>query len=432
MSMKPIRSSLLAAFLVSVPLALAQGTAFTYQGRLNDGSLPATGVYDLQFTLYGAATGGGQIGGTVTAADLEVENGLFTVQLDFGAGAFEGSARWLQFAVRPGASSGAYTTLKPRTPLLPAPYAIHAGTAGTAATATTAGGVPWGGISGLPAGFQDNVDNDTKYTAGTGLSLTGTAFSLDSTYTDGRFVNVAGDTMTGALSTPNLTVSDTLTAERIISSPGVMSIQSSSDIELQIDGDNSAALTAFFEVFNGAGKHVFYVNESGNSRTFGNHIVDGTVTADGFSGDGAGLTTAGLVKTTVLDVNCGTSVDYATTYKKVADIGTFTKVRANSTIEVTFNGRLYVGTMAAGATGAQFELRVDSAATTNGRARASLRRSEVGGGGVPTSITGIFTGLSAGAHTVSMWIQGALGGGTKAILDPGCWETDHVVIKELK
>ncbi len=429
--MKPIRNSFLAAFLVSVPLALAQGTSFTYQGRLNDDSVPATGIYDFQFTLYGAATSGSPIGGTATAADLEVENGLFTVQLDFGAGAFEGPARWLQIAVRPGTSSGVYTTLKPRTPLLPAPYAIHAATTTTAVTATTAGGVPWGGISGLPAGFQDGVDNDTKYTAGTGLSLTGTAFSLDGTYTDGRFVNVAGDTMKGALSTPNLTVSETLTADQITSSEGSMSIKSG-DIELQIDKDNSASLTAFFEIFNGAGKHVFYVSELGNSRTFGNHSVDGTVTADGFSGDGAGLTTAGLVKTTVLDVNCVPGVDYTTTFKKVADIGAFTKVRANSTIEVTFNGRLYVESMATAATGARFELRVDGVATTNGRARASVRRSEVGGHGVPTSITGIFTGLPAGAHTVSMWIQGVYGGGTKAVLEPGCWETDHVVIKELK
>ena len=197
-----------------------------------------------------------------------------------------------------------------------------------------------------------------------------------------------------------------------------MSLKSRGDIELQIDKDNSAALTAFFEVFNGAGTHVFYVNEEGNSRTFGNHIVDGTVTADGFSGNGAGLTTAGLVKTTVLDVNCGPGVDYSTTFKKLADIGTFAKVRANSTIEVTFNGRLYVDSMVAAATGARFELRVDGVPTTNGRARASLRRSEVGGGGVPASITGIFTGLSAGAHTVSMWIEGYYGGGTKAVLDP--------------
>ena len=29
--------------------AAAQGTAFTYQGRLNDGAGPATGLYDFRF-----------------------------------------------------------------------------------------------------------------------------------------------------------------------------------------------------------------------------------------------------------------------------------------------------------------------------------------------------------------------------------------------
>ena len=30
--------------------AFAQGTGFSYQGRLNDGGSPATGIYDLRFT----------------------------------------------------------------------------------------------------------------------------------------------------------------------------------------------------------------------------------------------------------------------------------------------------------------------------------------------------------------------------------------------
>ena len=32
--------------------AFAQGTAFTYQGRLNSSGSPANGSYDLTFTLY--------------------------------------------------------------------------------------------------------------------------------------------------------------------------------------------------------------------------------------------------------------------------------------------------------------------------------------------------------------------------------------------
>jgi hypothetical protein len=47
----------------------------------------------------------------------------------------------------------------------------------------------WSTIVGVPAGFADGVDNDTTYTPGTGLSLTGTSFALDTAYADGRYLN---------------------------------------------------------------------------------------------------------------------------------------------------------------------------------------------------------------------------------------------------
>ncbi|WP_157044886.1 hypothetical protein [Chloroflexus aggregans] len=37
-------------------------------------------------------------------------------------------------------------------------------------------------MTGIPAGFADGVDNDTTYTAGTGLSLSGNQFSLATSY----------------------------------------------------------------------------------------------------------------------------------------------------------------------------------------------------------------------------------------------------------
>ncbi|HMD55678.1 MAG TPA: hypothetical protein VKJ65_14120, partial [Phycisphaerae bacterium] len=40
----------------------AQGTAFTYQGRLNGGGSPANGLYDFQFALSNAPSGGSQVG----------------------------------------------------------------------------------------------------------------------------------------------------------------------------------------------------------------------------------------------------------------------------------------------------------------------------------------------------------------------------------
>lgn len=49
-----------------------------------------------------------------------------------------------------------------------------------ATTATTALGAPWSGITGVPAELADGDDDtNTEYTAGAGLSLSGTTFSLD-------------------------------------------------------------------------------------------------------------------------------------------------------------------------------------------------------------------------------------------------------------
>lgn len=139
-----------------------------------------------------------------------------------------------------------------------------------------------------------------------------------------------------------------------------------------------------------------------------------------------------LVNATVLPVSCTSAATFtASPAVKITDIGTFTTSSIDSVVEVVFNGRLMVSSFTSG-TGAVFEVRVDDTATTNGRARASLRAAEAGGGGIQASITGIFTGLSQGTHTVSVWVNGAHGGGTGAYVDPGCWSTDHVVVKEYR
>ena len=106
----------------------AQNTAFTYQGRLNDNGNPANGQYDLQFKLFDTATvgTGTQQGSTITLSAVTVTSGSFSVSLDFGACAscFNGSARFLEIAIRP-TSGGSFTTLSPRQPLQSSPYAIR-------------------------------------------------------------------------------------------------------------------------------------------------------------------------------------------------------------------------------------------------------------------------------------------------------------------
>ncbi|MGC9399008.1 MAG: hypothetical protein ACP5HM_07710 [Anaerolineae bacterium] len=109
----------------AVPQATVEA-AFTYQGRLtNDQGEPLTGTYDFEFRLYdGSGSGAAQVGSAVTVNDQQVNEGYFTVQLDFGASAFTGDARWLEVAVRAGSSTGSYTALSPRQALTAAPYAL--------------------------------------------------------------------------------------------------------------------------------------------------------------------------------------------------------------------------------------------------------------------------------------------------------------------
>ena len=135
------------------------GTAFTYQGRLNEGANPANGRHDFRFVLYDAEVGGVQQGGVLTNC-VTVSGGLFTVTLDFGA-RFDGNARWLEIGVRTN-GSGEFTPLSPRQPLNPTPYAAYAPNAGTATTATTAtqaGSVAAGSVNtaGLAPGAVDST-----------------------------------------------------------------------------------------------------------------------------------------------------------------------------------------------------------------------------------------------------------------------------------
>jgi hypothetical protein len=162
----PALATLALALLAQPGLAQPLGTAITYQGLLRDGGTPATGLYDLQACLFDTPAGPAALVCAADADDVPVEEGVFTVALDFGA-AFAGQQRFLELRVRPGASTGAYTVLLPRQQLRPAPEALRASVASAA---------PWSGLSGVPSGFADGIDNDSGgsvTTIGTGAGLTG-------------------------------------------------------------------------------------------------------------------------------------------------------------------------------------------------------------------------------------------------------------------
>ncbi len=136
------------AVLMCLPiLAQAQGTAFSYQGHLQDQGIAPNGSYDFIFALFDDPAAGNQIGLDLPQDAVAVANGRFNVTLDFGPDAFNGGPRWLEISVR-AAGGGAYTKMAGRASLLPTPYAIFAAAAGSVATGTvTADQLNTGGLA---------------------------------------------------------------------------------------------------------------------------------------------------------------------------------------------------------------------------------------------------------------------------------------------
>jgi len=160
----------------------AQTTAFTYQGRLSDGTNPASGIYDLVFLIYDAPTGPGIFANLFSYATA-VSNGLFTVTLDFGAGMFSGADRWLEIGVRTNGGSS-FTTLTPRQKFTATPYAI------------TAGHVVSGGLAGGTYTNAVTFNNAANGFTGNGGGLTNvSALNLGGVGADG-FWRASGNTST--------------------------------------------------------------------------------------------------------------------------------------------------------------------------------------------------------------------------------------------
>lgn len=124
------------ALVAALPIAAAAPAApvaelFTYQGVLSLDGAPLDGGADLQFQLFDLAAGGSPVGSTISLPNAALAAGRLTAELDFGPGAFDGQARWLQISVRTPPWNGMgveppFTVLSPRQSITPAPYAIRA------------------------------------------------------------------------------------------------------------------------------------------------------------------------------------------------------------------------------------------------------------------------------------------------------------------
>ncbi|MBN1641169.1 MAG: hypothetical protein JXA09_08030 [Anaerolineae bacterium] len=456
-----------------IGVAGAVGRLLQYQGRLTQpgtGDPVPDGSYPMSFRLYDAETGGSSLWSETK--NVPVAGGLFSTVLGDATPLdpylFDGQELWLGIVV------GEDDEASPRQPILPVAYAIglvpgakmtgdvgsmavlrleNVGAEGRALTGVSSTG--WSAILGVSEGAGPGIGG---YSA-LGSGVMGWAEEAPGVWGEanlgpgGYFTSTAGhgveaysrsaDALHGASLGGGAGVSGVSVGE----GPGGY-FRSTNGVALIADGRAIVNGDLLVEGPLIGGGHVHEGGDIVDGSIGTPDLADAAVTVAKISPDGASPGQAivydganvtwqappgGVVSLRALNVGCAELESFGGTWVKIADLGEFEKALPDSILELTFNGRIGVG--AVSTPGARFELRVDDAPTTNGRARASLVSSEAGEAGVPVSIAGIYTGLGAGVHTVSMWVQAASGTGVGSLawVAPGCWgDTDHVVIVELR
>ncbi|WP_345969579.1 hypothetical protein WCX72_09620 [Sulfurimonas sp. HSL1-6] len=172
------------------------------------------------------------------------------------------------------------------------------------------------------------------------------------------------------------------------------------------------------------------------NANFGEHTTQINDNNSRISANTAAIAAIGLVGWSTLAVPRTTSPltgTFVGEFVKIGDMGSYVKQQDASVLEIQYSGRICVGVIADDQV--VFELRVDDTPSSAGPARSMLQYGEEGClPSHPATITGIFDGLSAGSHTVSMWVRaessGMAVGSTNALYNPADSSADHLVIKE--
>ena len=278
-------------FLGGLAMASAQGSTFTYQGRLTDNGAPATGHYDLRILLFDVPQSGLAIAPPQTNVNVAVDGGLFAVTLDFGSIVWNGAPRWLGIGVRTN-GGGAFTPVLPYQPLTPSPYAIFSGTAAT---------VPGGAIGSAQLANAiglgtSNINGrlDVYRTAANtpAISLIGGTSQINAYGDDGQLkAKVEAASYGGRLTTWDELGNETAFVGSATSAGGSIQLfQANGTLSVNLDGDSTGAngggelglrapdgsSAVFLSGSSGAGI-IAARNTDGNNRVF----IDGQSTAGG-------------------------------------------------------------------------------------------------------------------------------------------------------
>lgn len=128
--MKRSTITLMLTVMLLYAVAAPAQTTFTYQGQLDSGGQPYNGTVGMDFRLYAFSSGGSPLA-TQLGNSVQVDQGLFQIDLDFGDQAY-GNGLWLDITVNG-------QVLSPRQQLTSTPFSIRSGHAATADASDTAG-----------------------------------------------------------------------------------------------------------------------------------------------------------------------------------------------------------------------------------------------------------------------------------------------------
>jgi hypothetical protein len=267
--------------LLSANAVFSQGTTFTYQGRLTDSGLPATNIYEMEFRLFDTLVGGAQQGPPVTNSSVQVTDGGFTINLDFGD-QFDGNSRYLEIAIRPVGSLDPFVVLSPRQPVASTPYAIRSATAGNA-----------GQLQGVPAsGFVQNTTSQQSET-NFNVSGTGTAGILNAA----TQYNLGGSRILSNTGTANLFAGVSAAAANTGTTNSFFGANAG-------QSNTSGGLNSLFGGFSGS------LNTTGSNNSFFGAFAGGTNSTGGsnsFFGRNAGLANTTGSNGTFIGSNAGLS-----------------------------------------------------------------------------------------------------------------------------
>ena len=258
-------------YLIAIVLLLATAlasadTTFTYQGQLQNGGQPFTGTPGMLFRLHDSPVDGNQIGDTEFFSGVPVEDGLFQVDLDFGEGAFDGSARYLEIEV-------AGDTLSPRQKITGSPWSLQS-------LSVAAGSVGSDQIAPGAVGSEELAENSITISPGAGL-VGGGAVALGNATALGiapggvGSAELANEAITGNKLGSNIDISTsgTITAN---------DLNADGELRVNANADDNLSYIRFRDSTASVGPRIFHRNSDNHLefRGFSNVGVGGSFSAN--------------------------------------------------------------------------------------------------------------------------------------------------------